>query len=291
MKKLANHSNLYPFRLFTFLIVLLLLLFTACTPPAQDNGAPLETDSVQTEENEVADSPVLPTDTAGPDMPTPTPSATATPLPTLTSTPGPYAMITGNTNCRTGPGSVYDLLHTYLAGDEAQLLGKSQDGFFWYTSNQGGIAPDCWLWGQYATPVGDTAPLPVFTPPPTPTPSPDFEITYVYADVAVGSWYLFFEIENTGSVAWESALIYTYEPTVPQDSGRFSNVFQVNGTSPTPTMDSIPAGGTGYFHAARLANPGAYGEVGDVVDIYFVACTEEYLGGFCISKMWTESIW
>ena len=239
----------------------------------------------------MADSPVPPADTAQSNTPTPTTSATTAPQPTFTATPGPYAMISGNTNCRTGPGSVYDLLHTYLAGKQVDLLGKSPDGFFWYTSDQDMIAPDCWLWGQYATPVGDTALLPVFTPPPTPTPSPDFEVSYVYADVAAGSWYLFLEIENTGSVAWDSALLYLYEPTVPQDAGRFSNTFLVNKTSTTPTKDSIPAGDTGYFHGARLSNPGMYGKTGDVVDFYFVACTEEYLGGYCITKMWTESVW
>lgn len=285
MNTLAKRSSRYTCLVITLLIVLLLLITSACSAPTQDPGEPPTQESGQAEEKEVPDSP------APPDPSTPTPSPTSTPLPTLTSTPAPLANITGNTNCRTGPGSVYDLLHTYLAGNQVELLGKSPDGFFWYTSDQAGINPDCWLWGQYATPLGDTSLLPVFTPPPTPTPSPDFEITYFYADVAAGSWYLFFEIENTGSVAWESALIYTYEPTVPQDSGRFSNVFQVSGTDPSPTMDSILPGDTGYFHAARLSNPGMYGEDGDVVDIYFVACTQEYLGGFCISKMWTESIW
>ena len=285
MKILAKHANHNTYLVVTLLIVLLLFLTSACSAPTQDPGEPPTQESGQAEEKADPDSP------APPDPTTPTPSPTSTPLPTFTSTPAPLANITGNTNCRTGPGSVYDLLHTYLAGNQVELLGKSPDGFFWYTSDQAGIVPDCWLWGQYATPVGDTALLPVFTPPPTPTPSPDYEITYVYADVAVGSWYLFFEIENIGSVAWESALVYIYEPTVPQDSGRFSNVFQVNGTDPSPTKDSIPAGDTGYFHAARIGNPGAYGKVGDVVDIYFVACTQEYLGGFCISKMWTESIW
>ncbi len=289
MKALSNRSNRSSFLLISLLIILLLLISSACAPTTQDQEEPPATDTSQPGEGEVADSPVPPADTVQPDMPTPSP--TASPLPTLTSTPPPLANITGNTNCRTGPGSVYDLLHTYLAGNQVQLLGKSQDGFFWYTSDQNGIAPDCWLWGQYATPVGETALLPVFTPPPTPTPSPDFEITYVYADVAAGSWYLFVEIENTGSVAWESALLYLYEPTVPQDAGRFSNTFLVNSNSTTPTKDSIPAGDTGYFHGARLSNPGMYGKIGDVVDFYFVACTEEYLGGTCITKMWTESVW
>jgi hypothetical protein len=209
----------------------------------------------------------------------------------LTFTPAPYALVTGNTNCRTGPGSVYDLLHTYLAGDQVQLEGKSEDGFFWYTSHLEGLNPDCWLWGKYATPVGDTAQLPVFTPPPTPTPSPDFEISYANADVAMGSWYFFFEVENTGSVAWDSALLYLYDPVVPQDAGRFSNLFHVD-FSVSPSKDKILPGESAYFLAGRMTHPGPYGKIADVLDIYFVICTEQYLGGYCKTKMWTEdNLW
>ena len=236
-------------------------------------------------------SPVPPADSAQPETPIPTLGATATSLPTLTATPGPYAMITGNTNCRTGPGNVYDLLHTYLAGKQVDLLGKSPDGFFWYTSDQEEIAPDCWLWGQYATPVGDTAFLPVFTPPPTPTPSPDFEVTWVETEGAMGSLWLYLEIENIGPVTWESALLFLHEPTVPQDAGRFSNKFQETVYGELPTKDNIPPGESGYFVSGRLSAPGNWGKIGDVVDFYFTACTEDNLGGTCITKMWTESVW
>ena len=286
----SKRSSLYTYLSFTITIIILLLISSACTPPTQDQDDPPATESAPTEEI-IPDSLVPAADTTLPDKQTPTSSPNASPLPTLTSTPAPLANITGNTNCRTGPGSVYDLLHTYLVGDKVDLLGKSPDGFFWYTSDAAGINPDCWLWGQYATPVGDTAILPVFTPPPTPTPSPDFEITFFHADVGAGQFHFFFEIENIGNVAWDSALLYIYDPVVPQDAGRFSNNFQVNGTLPTPTKDSILAGEIGYFHSSQLSNPGAYGKQPDVVDIYFVACTEEYLNGYCITKMWSEKLW
>jgi hypothetical protein len=201
----------------------------------------------------------------------------------------PYVMISGNTNCRTGPGSVYDWLHTYLAGDEARLLGKSPDGFFWYTTGKNSPLPECWLWGQYATPVGDTSLVPVFTPPPTPTPIPDYEIELSYIDVAMGSWYLFFEIENTGSATWESALLYIYDPVSFKDSGRFSNTFQENNNHPDPTQQNIPPGGTAYFHGARITNP-MFEPGGGLLDIYFIACTQQYLGGYCKSTMYTIDV-
>jgi hypothetical protein len=284
-----THPNKSIFSILVIPFIIILLIGSACTPVPQGPAPDIE--PTQPEESEDPADPDSPANTAPPDTNVSTPSPTASPLPTLTATPAPYADVTGNTNCRFGPGSVYDLLHTYLAGDQVQLEGKSEDGFFWYTSDLDGIIPDCWLWGKYATPVGDTSLLPVFTPPPTPTPSPDFEITHFHTDVAVGSFHFFFKIENTGSVAWESALLYIYDPVVPQDAGRFSNKFQVNGTLPDPTKDSILPGETGYFHSERLSNPGAYGKQPDVIDIYFVICTEEYLGGFCSTKMWSEKLW
>ena len=285
----ANAHLRKEIRFMTVLIPTLfaLLALSACSAPTQDPGLPPTTEPSQVEEGQKADSPIPPTDTTAPPAETPTTS----PFPTLTSTPAPMANITGNTNCRTGPGRVYDLLHTYLVGDKVVLLGKNPNGFFWYTSDQGGIAPDCWLWNQYATPVGDTALLPVFTPPPKPTLSPDFEITYFHADGAAGQFHFFFEINNTGNVAWDSALLYIYDPVVPQDAGRFSNVFQVNGTLPNPTKDSISAGDTGYFHSERLSNPGAYGKQPGAVDIYFIVCNQEYLGGYCATKMWSQELW
>lgn len=271
-------------------LILILLLSTACTP-SQDQIDPTATASSPIEET-VPDSPVPPTNTPLPPTTTSTPLPSATPLPTLTSTPAPIANITGNTNCRTGPGSVYDLLHTYLAGNQVQLLGKSPDGFFWHTRAVSEYAPDCWLWGKYVTAVGDTELVPVFTPPPTPTPSPAFEITYEWPDVAAGSWHFFFKIENTGSAAWESALLYAYEPNVPQDAGHFSNTFKVELHNTTLTKDSILPGDIGYFHSGRISHPGNYGKPWDVVDFYFTACTEENLGGYCVTKMWTEmDIW
>lgn len=285
-------ANNHPFKISRFLtifipVLLVTLILTACSAPTQDSGQPPTSTSSQAEEGQMADSPIPPTDTLVPDTPVPS----ATPLPTLTSTPAPMANIAGNTNCRTGPGSIYDLLHTYLAGDTVELLGKSPNEFFWYTRDTAGVHPDCWLWTEYATPVGDTSLVPVFTPPPTPTLFPDFEITFYHADGAAGQFHFFFEIENTGNITWDSGLLYIYDTVTYRDAGRFSNTFQVNGTLPNPTKDSILPGDIGYFHSGQLPNPGALGKTPGLLNIYFIACTQEYLGGYCASKTWSENLW
>jgi hypothetical protein len=109
---------------------------------------------------------------------TPDPTITSSATITLTPTPEkPMVSVSVNTNCRTGPGQQFDLAGALLVGEQAEVVGVYPDGDYWIIKNlrRGG---ECWLWGNYATVVGQTAGLPVFTSPPTPTPS--FTPTPVY---------------------------------------------------------------------------------------------------------------
>ncbi|MFN2152669.1 MAG: hypothetical protein ACK2T5_13785 [Anaerolineales bacterium] len=103
------------------------------------------------------------TDTLAPSL-TPTISPTATPS-------IPMVSVSVNTNCRKGPGIVYDNLTALLVGEEAVVVGKhtATDPDYWIIE-KGSIT--CWLWGEYATVVGDVSNLPEIAAPPTPTPSP-----------------------------------------------------------------------------------------------------------------------
>ena len=78
--------------------------------------------------------------------------------------------VSQNTNCRTGPGVVYDLIGGLLIGEKAEVVGKYSAGNYWIINNPDSSGT-CWLWGQYATVTGNTAGLPEYTPPPTPTPT------------------------------------------------------------------------------------------------------------------------
>lgn len=254
-------------------LFILLLITTACSSPTQDPVPP--TEPSQATQAPVVNSPLPPTFTSYPGTLPPTPSPTFTsPPPTVPSTPIPFVEVTGNTNCRTGPGSVYDWLYTYLAGNQALILGKSADEAFWFTSDENGINPDCWLWGKYATPVGDTSFVPVFTPPPTPTPRPNFAISYEGSDCGAGSCWLWFKIDNTGSIKWESVLVYTKNIVTFDDAVNLSNTFKnsVAGAD----IPNVPVGGTGYTHSERLPNPS-----GNTVDVYIVACEKDNLTEIC----------
>lgn len=124
---------------------------------------------------------------------TPEPTATATATMTPTSE-GSFASLTANTNCRTGPLAIYDLIATVLSGQQVRILGRNSAGDYWYVTAANGR--DCWLWGRYAQVSGDPSQIPVFTPPPTPTPSFVWTGDWtVWIDAIVGSM----SLTQTGS--------------------------------------------------------------------------------------------
>ena len=109
------------------------------------------------------------------------PTGTPSPQPTTTSSM-PYVSVSVDTNCRTGPGQVYDYVGALLVGEEAEIVGRESTGRFWYIRNPDNITQYCWVWDEYATVRGDTSMLAVLTPPPTPTPAPGSISGIVYID-------------------------------------------------------------------------------------------------------------
>jgi hypothetical protein len=100
---------------------------------------------------------------------TATPEFTATPGPT--STPSvPQVTVSVDTNCRTGPGVVYDLIGALLVGQVGTIVGKNTSTGYWIINNPGKTGT-CWLYPQYATVSGNTANLQEYSIPPTPTPT------------------------------------------------------------------------------------------------------------------------
>ncbi len=112
------------------------------------------------------------------------PTTEEAPLPSFTLTPTEISISTStltptldhatvtvsvDTNCRTGPGKIYDRVGGLLVGETAEVVGKSSEGNYWIIENPD-AAGICWLWGYYATVVGSTKHLAIHTPPPTPTP-------------------------------------------------------------------------------------------------------------------------
>ncbi len=100
---------------------------------------------------------------------TATPAFTATPE--LTGTPTiPEVTVSVNTNCRTGPGTAYQIIGALVIGQKGIVVGKNSSTGYWIINNPGSTGT-CWLYPQYATVSGDTSKLQEYSIPPTPTPT------------------------------------------------------------------------------------------------------------------------
>ncbi len=117
---------------------------------------------------------------------TSTSTITLTPTITLTSTLDiPMVSVSHGTYCRTGPGTMYDLVGTLMEGEDAEIVARSEDGQYWVIKNPD-ASGECWLWGYYATAVGPTDSLPIYLPPPTPTPAFDWSGSWTSSVVLAG---------------------------------------------------------------------------------------------------------
>jgi hypothetical protein len=93
--------------------------------------------------------------------------APETPIAQITSTPNlveARANFDDAINCRVGPGVNYDRVFQTKAGDSFKIVGFFPPNF-WVISTTAG---ECWVPGEFTTPVGNTKAVPTVTLPPTP---------------------------------------------------------------------------------------------------------------------------
>jgi hypothetical protein len=236
----------------TFIAGLIFILgLSACNLPSQAPPNPLE-------EAAAAATATLQALTANPFTATNTPVPLETPLPTETGTitptstsSVPMVTVSQNTNCRTGPGVVYDLIGALLIGEQAVVVGKYTPGNYWIINNLD-AAGTCWLWGQYATVTGNTAGLPEYTPPPTPTPTytPTATFTPTLAPPAAP------ENFTANKICLPVGPNFNYQFTLSwNDIANNEDGYRVyfNGS----LLATLPANTTTYPHVVGVLGPGA----------------------------------
>ncbi len=220
----------------------------------------------------------------------PTPSFTLTPsftpTPTFTLTPEvPMVSVSVETNCRTGPGTAYDIVGALQVGRTAEVVGRASDSGSWIIRNPSNPGTTCWLWGQYATVTGNWQSLPVIAPPPTPTPNPEFVI------VSTGTtyeplwiiWTIDVSVQNTGGLTWQSGRVVMHDNTSGANlNGVPTNKFQVPPGTPATSEDLTP-GEIGGLYAAPLP----YNPAGHSLTVTVTLCTKNGLAGTCASKVTT----
>lgn len=139
----------------------------------------------------------------------PTETMTAIPLftPTPLLTPGVVQVyVSVPTNCRLGPSVAYTRVGGLQLGEVANVVARNATGDYWVIRNPNRASETCWLWGRYATVVGDTSQLPVFSPPPLPTPVPGFDASLdgLESCTDTDEWWLDMAVENTGGISFRS---------------------------------------------------------------------------------------
>ena len=237
---------------------------------------------------------LTPTATFTPEPPTLTPTETITPSPVFTPTPLiPLISVSVNTNCRNGPGKVYNMQGALLVGEIAQVYGRDPTNNYWYIRNPDSGAEFCWVWGEYATLTGPFLLLPVYTPPPTPTatltptptftptPSPAFKPEYSSLDTCNGSWWTEIKLKNTGSIPLRSVNISVKD--------KVTNVLQValtdgftdiDGCLKTTTKDKLGVGDT-YLLSAPSFN---YDPTGHELVVTITLCSDTGQKGLCATR-------
>ena len=94
------------------------------------------------------------------------PEVAQTEVPTEEVPNGVRVSVSTATNCRTGPDVAYQLLMTVQPGTDFEVVGKYTPKTYWIINMPTGGT--CWLWGQYATVIGDTSVLPEIAAPAPP---------------------------------------------------------------------------------------------------------------------------
>lgn len=108
-----------------------------------------------------------------PDTPASTPTLTAGPTGTITPTYSlPMLRVLEQTNCRSGPGPDYEILHTYLQWKELEIVGAYPQENYWLVKSPESPSGQCWLWGEYVEVSGSVWVVSSVTPPPTATKAP-----------------------------------------------------------------------------------------------------------------------
>ncbi|MCK6539590.1 MAG: hypothetical protein L6Q26_05990 [Anaerolineales bacterium] len=226
--------------------------------------------------------PATATPTFTPEIPTLTSTATLSPTPEFTATPSvPQIRVSVPTNCRVGPGRVYDRVGALLVDEVTEVYGRDPTGNYWYVRNPDVNGGFCWLWGEYAALSGNFQVLPVFTPPPTPTPVPAFTASYTGLEWCNNVWWVEFRLENTGGITFRSISLSVFDTgtnsTVSLIDNKFTNL---NGCNASDSRNAMGAGDKFIVSSPAIL----YDPTGKKLRATITLCSENGINGTCATQ-------
>ncbi len=223
-----------------------------------------------------------PTKTVPTDTPTVTATETLTPEPSATVTPqAPTAKVVRKSNCRTGPGGLYELVATYEVGQMLEIVARDLGGGYWFVKNPEKPEEQCYLLAQNITISGETTALPKYTPLATPTAMPYFNLTFKKFDTCEGEDFVVFIVENVGSVPFRSAYIKVINQKSGKSVEHSLNAFDLKVRCVlAKNIAPLDPGGIGYVYSP----PFKWSGHGEKLRAAIMVCTEKNLKGSCITQ-------
>jgi len=261
------------------------LVLSACNLPGNNATVEITPQTEESTTNVTATIELTTTRTEVVSTQTPTVAATETPLPepSATATPEPpMAEVGRESNCRVGPGGIYDLVATYQAGQMLEIVAKDLGGGYWFVRNPERPEEQCYLLANNITISGDTAALPKFTPRPSPTAAPYFKVNFKKFDACEGDDFALFIVENAGSVPFRSAYIKVTNQKVNKSVEQALNAFDlIVRCVLAKNIAPLNPGETGYVHSP----PFEWGASGNTLRAVIMLCTEKNLTGTCVTQI------
>lgn len=276
-----------------FPLLMIVSILAACSGPSEQqsiDNAVLQTMvalNVQNSQTAAAQSAIdQATNAAAALIPTNTGTPIVLPSPTTAEV---WLVVNENTNCRKGPGAIYDYVALLEKGARVQSLARNYDNNYYYISVPGMDDVKCWVWAEYLTVEGDATPLPIYTalpsptPSPTPTPVPSFNASYLDMDACTGYWTIRIHIYNNGGVKWESVHL-KIKDTVTGDTMNFSSdtFTGTKGCVVSSSVDAIKPGAEGFV--SNTKGRFKYNPSGNKIEVTITLYTKDGEGGESYSQ-------
>ncbi len=186
------------------------------------------------------------------------------------------------TNCRTGPGSHYDLVATYQASTHLLVLARDLGGGFIFTQNPAKPEQQCYVLANNVKLTGDTSILPQITPLSSPTAAPGFTATFKKFDLCKGNVFAQFDILNTGSIPFRSAYIKVINLRTNESAEKSVDAFDLyTGCIIAKNIAPLDPGATGYLSSESFLHDPRGNKMRAIIQ----ACTEKGLKGTCVNTV------
>jgi len=238
----------HPFLVFIIVLLMASLACSQATPVPPPDPNALNTSIAQTvaarQTEAVLTNPPTATNTSVPSTPTltlePTLSVTPDFTPTLET---PLITVSVDTNCRTGPGAIFQQVGILLVGETAEVVGREPKGEYWYIRNPDEDPEYCWVWGEYASLTGNLLPLLFVSPPPPP--AVQFSLVFTEVDRCDTTRWVKLKLVNMSGVIFQSISVFVSDTDTLTNASQNINGFpDKNGCGAVTMVETLVPGGT-----------------------------------------------